>query len=573
VRVVRGLLPSWGQHTATITLPNDISVVTWSPCNRFIAIICSGVETIDVLDSVTLQKLQTLTPQQTLWTDNGGPALVFSPDSRILTSLGHLDKKGSFESWDLQTGDEAGIIRWESSYGTKWGPSPLITYSANGKMIGARCQRDNVILIFDIASATQMHSYSTASSIVHTDDIWAHEELFRFTTVDPKTITIWEVGFTSDAGPTRVEILPAPENIDFGPELYIKFLPAPCRLALGLRGEVMVWDVQNSKYLLRCNSSPFSSNMSFSSDGCLFACSTKGSEIYVWKESPTGYTLHGVPEHEISSKTLFSPNGEWIVAFRSPAMRLWRTNGFTTPPYGALPLSPYDPTGFLLSFSPDGMLAVVARKWNNRVTTIDLRSGVPRLTIDAGTKVYGLRVNGNNTITVTGDREVVTWDLPTGDLIPDAKATREDSTRTIHFSGPISGTMIWSSIFPSSSHIAIITLCFFDTYLCIHDASTGEEIIEDEYTGDEYFFAPDGCNLLIYGGGRGVSISSGGRVEQWDRVDVEAVGGYPWKSSRGYQITNDWWILDPAFDVAFCLAVSLGERTCMEGAVSRVAVR
>ena len=34
-------------------------------------------------------------------------------------------------------------------------------------------------------------------------------------------------------------------------------------------------------------------------------------------------------------------------------------------------------------------------------------------------------------------------------------------------------------------------------------------------------------------------------MELWDEVDVEAVGGYPWKSSRGYQITNDWWILDP----------------------------
>jgi len=191
------------------------------------------------------------------------------------------------------------------------------------------------------------------------------------------------------------------------------------------------------------------------------------------------------------------------------------------------------------------MLAVVARRAEERVTTIDLRSGVPRLTIDAGTKVYGLRVNGNNTITVTGDQEVVTWDLPTGDLIPDAKATREDSTRTIHL-GPssVSNTIVWASTFPSSSHVATVGYRL-GKRLYIRDASTGEEIFGDEPAGSEYFFAPDGRDLLIYGGGKGLGISSGGRVEQWDEVDVEAVGGYPWKSSRGYQITNDWWILDP----------------------------
>jgi len=546
-RVVCGLLPSWGQHTATTTRPSVIRVVTWSPCNKFIAITFYGAKTIDVLDSVTLQKLQTLNPQQELWRGHARPALIFSPDSRILTSLGYLDGKRSFESWDLQTGDEAGIIRWESSYSMKW-EDPSITYSANGKMIGVRCRSDNVILIFDIASGAQMHSYSTAGSILPTNDIWAHEESFRFTTLGRKTITIWEVGFTSDAGPTRVEILPTPENIHSTSGMVTKFLPAPCRLALNLEDEVMVWDVQNSKYLLRCNSTSFSSHMSFSSNGRLFACSTKGSEIYVWKESPTGYTLHGVPEHESYSMTLFSPNGEWIVAFGGSAMRLWRTNGFTTPPSRRFSGSPRYITDFLLDFSPDGMLAVVARRRDNRVTTIDLSSGVPRLTIDAGTKVYGLRVNGNNTITVIGDREVVTWDLPTGNLIPDAKATREDSTRTIHLRGSIYG-VTRASISPSSSYVATTTasLSSQKTHLCIHDASTGEQIFGGEpvdvAVGHNYFFAPEGCNLLIYGR-KGFSISDG-RVERWDEVDVEAVGGYPWKSSRGYQITNDWWILDP----------------------------
>ena len=31
-----------------------------------------------------------------------------------------------------------------------------------------------------------------------------------------------------------------------------------------------------------------------------------------------------------------------------------------------------------------------------------------------------------------------------------------------------------------------------------------------------------------------------------EKVDIEhPPEGYPWASSRGYRVTNDWWILDP----------------------------
>jgi len=549
-RVVHGGPASWGQHTAAITCPSRISTVAWSPCSKFIAITWHKAKIIDVLDSVTLQKLQVLNPQQTLWTPFQDPVLVFSPDSRILTGSVYMDGKLSFESWDLQTGDQAGvIIRSGRSYDIRVQFS--IVFSANGKMIGVRDQRYNVILIFDIASGAHIHSYSTASSIVPTNDIWTHGESFRFTTVDTKTITIWEVGFTSDARPIVVETLPAPEHIDFwDQDLEVKFLPAPCRLAIKLEGPgiVMVWDFQDSEYLLHYKDAWFSRHMSFSSDGRLFACSTDGLDIYLWKESTTGYTLHGILGHESGfGRTLFSPNGEWIVAFHDFSMRLWRTKGFTTPPSSYLTQSPQHDERFLLDFSPDGVLAAIARKKDNKVTILDVRSGVPQLTIDAGMEVYGLRVNGNNTIAVADDRKVVTWDLPTGDRSPGAKATPEDSTRTIHLRGSILDKVFWVSISPDSSHIALADSDIFpaEENLHIHDAVTGEQIFTGAMSSGDHFFAPGGCNLLISrGGGESFSISGGGEVEQRNGVDIEAVGGYPWTSSRGYQITNDWWIVD-----------------------------
>ena len=527
-RVVHGLLESWGQHTAAITRPDRIDVVAWSPCNKFIAIIWGKAETIDVLDAVTLQKLQVLNPQPAPRYSKG-QLLAFSPDSRILTSLGVR----YLESWDLQTG-QVGIIGWKDSYVGR----ASITYSANGKMIGAYFPYHNVILIFNIASGVHMHSYSTASSIEHAIDIWTHGESFRFTTVHTNTVAIWEVGFTSNARPTRVETLHVPSDLDEDEDVYAQLLPAPCRLALKLKRKVMVWDFQKSKYLLRCGDDWFTDRMSFSSDGRLFACSTDGLDIYLWKESPTGYTLHGILAHERGfGETLFSPNGEWIVAFGGSTMRLWRTNASTTPPSSYLTQSIQHVGDFVLDFSPDGMFAVVARKRDNVVKTVDLRSGVLQLTIDTGKEVRGVGVKGNNTIAVVDERKVVTWELPTGDRIPDAKATPEDSTRTTHLRG--SGDPItWASISFGSSHVALAGAY----YLYIHDASTGEQIFRGESLSSYPFFAPVGCNLLVDGRNT-VSIGGGGQV-QLGRFDVEAVGGYPWTSSRGYQITNDWWIVD-----------------------------
>ena len=290
-------------------------MVAWSPCNKFIAFIWDEAATIDVLDAVTLQKLQALNFQQSPGGKYARPALVFSPDSRILTCLGPFDGERTLKSWDLQTGGQAGIIRWESSY--VMGDNPSIVYTANGKMVGVRYQ--DGIHIFDIASCVHMHSYSISSSIVRANDIWTHGESFRFTTVDTKTITIWEVGFTSDARPTEVETIPTPEHVDFGSiqsqDVDVKFLPAPCRLAFTAGDRVMVWDVQNSKYLLHSSDVWSDIDMSFSSDGRLFACSTStpGPAIYLWRSLPpaihfTGYlrttvdlTRHTSPSPQMES--------------------------------------------------------------------------------------------------------------------------------------------------------------------------------------------------------------------------------------------------------------------------------
>ena len=557
---------SWDGTTAATTCDSTISVAAWSPCDRFIAIAWGSTMKVEVLDSVTLQRLRTLEPEAQLISTERS-ALAFSPDSRVLTCLGASppDKELFVVSWDLQTGDVASVIRWQADYTME---TPSITYLADGTTVGVRCRyltdRDS-ILVFDVTSGVYVHSYSPAKSITHADGIWIHGESLWFTTIDTEAITIWEVRFTSDAIPTKVKAFPfpagvSPEDLDsdtgWDPKLdsdgeYFQFLPAPCRLALNLGGDVMVWDAQNSKYLLHCTDTWFKRWKSFSSDGRFFACSAGASGIYLWKESATGdYMLHEILETTIS-RPLLSRNGESIAAFGGTTIRSWRTKGHTPSPSSVITRAPQYIEAFLLDFSSDGMLAAVAKQGGETVTILNLKSGVLQLTIDADMGVYGLGVIGN-TIAVIGDKEFITWDLLTGDCVPGAEVTREDSVWSTYFEDSTFNRASGASISPDSRHLAIARSNWSERgVLQLCDGSTGDELAVYMAGHGTPFFAPGGRDLWFVGDdgcGEVYRVGDGEQV-QWGpehRVDIEhPPEGYPWASSCGYRVTGNWWILGP----------------------------
>ena len=551
-RVVHGAPASRDTDTAVTTRPFRIERAAWSPCHRFIAITWDYTTTIDVLDSVTLQRLQILEPQQGVYTHSRG--LVFSPDSRILTSSGYRHEELYVESWDLQTGGVASTIRWQEPW-TCLSGDPSIIYSANGKMVGVFYYHGDTktnIFICDVVSGVCMYSHSLGGDIPIRNDIWTHGESLRFATANATTITIWEVGFTSGVAPMEVETLPNPDGFNGSTRTGARFLPAPCRLALALEDKVLVWDVQNSKCLLRCTDTGFRPRMSFSADGRLFACSTTGSDIYLWKESPTGYILHEILASSTASPSpLLSRNGDSIVAFGGPTIRLWRTKGFTAPPSSISTRAPQHTGNFILGFSPDGMLAAVAVQKDNTVTVLDLKSGVRQLTIDVGVEIYGLGVVGNTAVAI-GDREVTTWNLPAGDCNPDARVGPEDSSWTISLGDLQGDHTVGASISPDSRHIALATTDSMGLgYLRMYSASTGEYLGYSSTWGHTPWFAPDGCNLWCAhdsGNAQVWRVGGGGGVLETLKltVDIEhPPEGYPWGSPRGYRVTNDWWILGP----------------------------
>ena len=525
--------------------------VTWSSCSRFIAV--ALLATIEILDAVTLERLHTFTYPQTettLW-------LSFSPDSRSLTQFRDYGPT----TWDLQTGGRISVI-----------PSPLnisrlpyisSTYSIDGKMVAAAYPEtvcnfpdDNFstpsgISTYNLLSGTLIYSHDVSKGHI-VASIWTHGEFLRFATVEPGSITVWEVGFTSERTLAEIESLPAPDDIGWGEHL---FLPTRSRLAFILGEAVLLWDARDSTFLLDFVVGDRPMGFSFSSDGRFFACGTTDQEIHLWKESHTGYVLHrklilSVVEGlrsilGIKITPLLSPNGESIIASGYPETQLWRT----TDPIASLsrvPTQPIQRNRFILGFSQDESLAAIAQLGDNVATIVDLRSGDPRLIIDADTRICGLRVTGN-TIIVVGDRGIITWNLPAEDGVLDARMNIGDSVQTIELKLPTVQRLYSASISPNFNYIAVGQ----DRNLEIYKMSTGNYLagIRPITTSSNVLsFTPDEREVWYVDGALGPQGCRIVEDREYGGVELELLEGTESISDRfpshGYKVTDDGWMLN-----------------------------
>jgi len=550
---------AWDTSTAATTRSSTIDEAVWSPCNRFIAIVWQHGWAVDVLDAVTLQPLQThklqILPSH---------RLIFSPDSHILTCFILSDNIQQLHvvNWDLQTGGTISAIRHQALDEQCHAPfRSSITYSVNGKMVGVLCcwgHKDTSIckiFIFDVVSSIHIHSHLLDSNHRPLYKIWTQGESLLFATIfDATTAVIWEVRFTSITTPVEVKRVSVPIH-NIGYLRSIEPIPTnPSRFVLIFDGGFLIWDSQSSKTLLSWMDTSSPDVPTFSSDGHFLACLITGSDIHLWKESPTGYTLQEtlVP-YTAYSRPYLSPNGESIVVISDHTAWLWQTKGFTTVPSRISTQATKPTQDFLVNFSPDVVLAVVARKKDNTVTVLDLNSGVLWLTIDVGMEAYGLQVT-RCTVLVVGCSNVIAWKLPTGDLVSNVRMSLEDNLWTTNLDNSPLGKytdVYGASISPDSCHIAIIAKHHSrDTLLSIYSVFTGVCLM---YAGAPWYsvprFSPDGHNIWC--------VSHNGNIS--NKYTLEAghglrnVYGDPrhaaeelfLASSHGYQVTSDWWVLDP----------------------------
>ena len=545
MRVVQGVPDSWDLSIASTRFPGFVDTAVWSPCGRFIAIAQRSSNEIAILDAVTLEQLYTTCPASQL---SYSVDLVFSPDGRFLTGHSRVAFSANhIVSWDLQTG---GLI---SNISIDPGPYQSISYSGCGTMFGVLFKSAGIstIITYNSLSGTCVSSHPVKESIANT--IWTHGESLQFATVEAESIAIWEVGFTSSSAPVKVTSLPTPDN--FSSKEFL-LLPILSRLAFILQRRVLVWDAQHLKTLLDFNDIENPRNTSFSPDGHFFVCGTEGLEFYLWKESPGGYLLHQkiIPSTR-STKQVISPDGGSIVGFGGSTVQLWHTtHSPTSPPCILAQDCQHLCTDFILEFSPGKELAAVTRQLENTVTVLNLMSGNPQLIIDTGMEVYAMRVT-RSTIVVTDGRKIVAWNLPVEGCTLSARAGIQSSawTTVIECSAPPgSGQSI--SISSDLNHLAIKRL--FE-YPCIHDIHTGKLLMVAGDGGGSVMELAVGFTLDGYGVWSGADEG----VDQWKivkdsssvinkldylRSTEEPPGGFPWKSSCGYQVTDDGWILSPS---------------------------
>ena len=527
--------------------------------------------TVDVLDQVTLQRLQSLNfpVEMPVYLE----ALAFSPDSRTLASFirnDDPDTGGSLITWDLRAGSVVSAIGWTGPRDTKAG-NASITYWRGDRMVAvlSRYTSSIIISIYDVVSGVHLNDvdhgvYMNVGldlGVMYVYNDRTHEESLRFATPGETTIGIWEVKLAPGARPTLVEILQipayAPLTLDSdlraqGGTTRVGFHFSTRRLALirtGIGGELQVWGNGASKLLLHHAGIDSFRSMAFSADGSFFVCITAESVVYVWKGSSISYTLYETLTTDARCSELrFSPNSESIIAFGDSVIQLWHTKDFdpTTP---ITPTKPQPIGNFLLEFFPDGQSAVAARKLEKTATVLNFESkydpGYTGFTVDTSLEIYGLRTIGN-AIVVVGDQKAIAWNPPES-YFPGARMSMgvDGSTSTIDFGNADKSTVVAASISLDFQNIALAKYDAAGSYLGIHYTSTGQEVIEDA-EAHAVWFTPGGDHVgcAIDKGAKVFEITPDGLHNIETVADIEdASWGCPWVSSLGYRVTSDGWIL------------------------------
>ena len=366
-----------------------------------------------------------------------------------------------------------------------------------------------------------------------------------------RSITISEVGFALAHTPIEVESFPAPDRIAHAYD-YL-FLPALSRLAfmlssLGDQRWIEVWDARYSRSLLK--RAERGTDMSFSTDGDLFAYAALRGEILVWKESATGYELHQrlqSPSYDFQGPVL-SPSGRAILVAHT-SIYLLSTAG-PTHPLSSISEPPGLP--FALAFSTNGLLAAIARQGENTITVVNLRSGNCRLAIETGMKVYSLGVTGS-TLIAGNDEQVVAWTMPMGDDVFNARANINDGVWTTILDRQLPDNSLGTvSTSLCRNRIAVAGYLANRLNLSIYHISTGE-CLGDIGMGTEGtpWFTPDGCEVWVVDSlpaERWAIVEDGGS----GLIELEPLESTaflpelsPWGSSSGYHV-HDGWVLNSA---------------------------
>ena len=528
VTVIHGVPTLWDPSIASARFPKKICGTGWSPCSRFFAVAWEDSPKVVILDPVTLKQLYTMYSQDKGYT---WKLVVFSLDSHLLA--GYSDRSDCIVIWDLQTG---GVICNISIKRTV--RCSAMTFSECGTMLGGIFDHSS-IMAYNIISGKQISYIPVQHPVINT--IWTHGEYLQFATVASGSIIIWQIKFTSIHQPTKVGSLPTPANFS---SYHLVLLPTLSRIAFVERGRLLVWDAHHQKVLLDSTDAKDPHTVFFSSDGSFLVCATAGGGTYLWKQFPDGYLSHQKLVHGSShSIPLVSPNGESVISYSGVMVQLWHiTNSSTSFPNPSAQ-GPHHYEDCVTDISPNRLLVAVARRLSHNVAIFAIKSGTPKLVIDADSKIFGLKIMEDKLITI-GDGKIVTWNLLTKDNVLNAQYVQ-----TATFQCPGDLDRLHASVSPNLNYLAIGNRVQAEEDLYIYNVCNGKKLAVAISNGQIPGFTPDGCRVWCFGHSMATEWAI---VEQdgCDAIKLEHVkntmqpqGGFPWHSSCGYQITDNGKVL------------------------------
>ena len=546
VRVVQGLPISWEPIVATLNIVDIRGSPVWSPCGRFIIILNDNA---NIFDAVTLKQLSTLKIADP-------SSCCFTPDSHFVVQF----YGNKLISWDIQTGCPIGTAVLGSNLALHVLTS--FTYSIDGKFLAVKCySHAPCIITCNLLSMTHAGPYYPPGEIM--DPIWTHGECLQFATRKLGYITIWEMEFTLMHPPVEAGSLQVPEIND---KIHFLFLPTHSRIAFSLGDAVFIWDAQAAKFLLKSGpmftpdftydyDKSYIQAKSFSPTGHFFAYIAIDNCVRVYKEFPTGYMLHQqftVDHIPARYKLCFSPNGESIIVHHRTKVDLWHTRDHITSISNASTQG--NSRDFcLLEFSPNGVLAAIAKYLGNTVSVLNLQSSDPPLTINVDMEVKRLVVM-DSIILIASSREVATWNIIEGNCNLSTGGNITNGI-CISFSQDLS-TNVPPLISHDLSHIFIQIDSGMNSCLWILDGSTGKHIGGISATNKlEYVqFTPDGCEIqgeelfprhkMV--GWKIIKDGKSGSVKLESLGEIKFTPKLPsWQSSLGYEVMNDGWVLSP----------------------------
>ena len=267
---------------------------------------------------------------------------------------------------------------------------------------------------YDALSATQLcQGDIPTSGETWSVACWIYKDTLQFA-VDLNTygkllINIYELQPTSSLPLHLLSSFPLlPQSGEFS------FSPVSFHASFATDQEVIILDVQASRPLLQTKFDTIIPPGEFSPNGNFFALCGQGEKVYVWKNTPTGYTLWGSFRARSQIITPFwSPLSASLLCWSPLGIQLFYPDNSIDPLSNVKIQLNFRNETHIVACLTDGVHIATAKKQNNIITVLNYHSGTLLQSINTDMQIHDIKTI-DDTIFVVDIHKLASWKLGSG---------------------------------------------------------------------------------------------------------------------------------------------------------------